>query len=77
MKNISLDQRSVEHLLKIFLYLVNLTLSLTLNLGAYLVKKIIIHNKYFMFLFFEDNDSISANSAAQILYLILHSLVLF
>ena len=34
---------------------------------AYLVKTSITHSKYLTFLFFEDNDSISAKSAAQIL----------
>ena len=33
------------------------------------MKKSITYNKYLTFLFFEDNDSISAKSAAQILSL--------
>ena len=36
---------------------------------AYLLKTSMAHNKYLTFLFFEDNDSISAKSAAQILSL--------
>ena len=36
---------------------------------AYLVKTSITHNKYQIFLFFEDNDHISAKSAAKILSL--------
>ena len=36
---------------------------------AYLVKTSMTHNKYLTFLFLEDNDFISAKSAAQILSL--------
>ena len=36
---------------------------------AYLVKTPMTHNKYLTLLFFENNDSISAKSAAQILSL--------
>ena len=36
---------------------------------AYLVKTSLVHNKYSTFSFFEDNDPISAKSAAQILSL--------
>ena len=35
---------------------------------AYLVKTSITHNQYLTFLFFEDNDAISAKSAAKILF---------
>ena len=35
----------------------------------YLVKASMTHNKYSIFLFFEDNGSISAKSAAQMLSL--------
>ena len=34
---------------------------------AYLVKTSMTHNKYLTFLFFQDNDPISAESAIQIL----------
>ena len=34
---------------------------------AYLVKTSVKHNTHFIFLFYEDNDPISAKSAAQIL----------
>ena len=34
---------------------------------AYLLKPSMTHSKYLTFLFFEDNDLISAKSAAQIL----------
>ena len=36
---------------------------------AYLVKTSVTHDKYLTFFFFEDNHSISAKSAAQILSL--------
>ena len=36
---------------------------------AYLVKKSMTDNTYLAFLFLEDNDLVSATSAAQILYL--------
>ena len=36
---------------------------------AYLVKTSITYNKYLIFLFLEDNDSLSAKSAGQILSL--------
>ena len=35
---------------------------------AYLVKTSITHNQYLTFLFFEDNDAISAKSTAKILF---------
>ena len=34
---------------------------------VYLVKTSLVHNKYSTFLFFEENDPVSAKSAAQIL----------
>ena len=36
---------------------------------VYLTKTFMAHNKYLIFLIFEDNDSISAKSAAEILSL--------
>ena len=44
---------------------------------TYLVKTCMTHNRYLTFLFFQDNYSISAKSAAQVLSLKSHRLSFF